>query len=501
MRAFIGTKPTFRFLRTWLSFSSETMRLIFILPSLLLVIVRAFDRWLASRSYRSFAQSHGCRLPPAQTTSVLHKLHLLSEKYTNIFEDYYAAKFTKFGNTHAIIDRFSRPAVIHTIDPLNLRTVLVTARKDWLVFKGRRNALKPLAQDSVLLTDGMVWHQKRAFLNGRVNGPRAKVTAYFEADVDLFFRAIECCRAGQEAVPVNLSTLVQRMTLDMSSRYLFGISTECQLTAINHARDGSASHSEWQKVTESYVANWNILRDYISRRAAAGSKYWLVDGVEYRRACSQFRSFADLFVQKAKQAAADTVPKPPGQTQSLISDLISSLEDANKARDIVQELLIAGQNMTGCALEWALAQLAANPDIYVRLRDEILAACGDGRDSGSLQSITWDVLQSCNTLQHVIRETLRCHPIVATMSRTAARDTVLPRGGGVDGDEPIAVPKGGTVASNIYLLHRRKEYWGNDADEWRPDRWIGRKLGPEYVPFGAGARLCLGRYASCARPR
>lgn len=85
------------------------------------------------------------------------------------------------------------------------------------------------------------------------------------------------------------------------------------------------------------------------------------------------------------------------------------------------------------------------------------------------------------------------YPLLANIGRHAKCDTVLPRGGGEDGSLPIAVPKGAAVTCNVYLLHRRQEEWGEDAWEFNPDRWIGRKFGPEYAPFGMGPRVCVGR--------
>ena len=43
------------------------------------------------------------------------------------------------------------------------------------------------------------------------------------------------------------------------------------------------------------------------------------------------------------------------------------------------------------------------------------------------------------------------------------------------------------------MLHRRHDIWGEDADEFRPDRWIHRKLGWEMLAFGGGPRVCLGQ--------
>lgn len=158
---------------------------------------------------------------------------------------------------------------------------------------------------------------------------------------------------------------------------------------------------------------------------------------------------------------------------------------------------IAGQNMTGTTAAWLFAQLERHPEIYKQVREEVLAKFGTEHEPK--EPLIWSNMKACTTMQNVILETLRMYPLLANIGRNAKCDTVLPQGGGPDGLQPIAVPKGATVTCNVYLTHRREEEWGSDAWEFRPDRWIGRKFGPEYAPFGGGARICVGRmYLVCS---
>lgn len=61
--------------------------------------------------------------------------------------------------------------------------------------------------------------------------------------------------------------------------------------------------------------------------------------------------------------------------------------------------------------------------------------------------------------------------------RLAIKDTVLPRGGGKDGDEPIFVPKGCAVNYTVFAMHRRTDLFGVDAAQFRPERWEGQTYG------------------------
>ena len=53
----------------------------------------------------------------------------------------------------------------------------------------------------------------------------------------------------------------------------------------------------------------------------------------------------------------------------------------------------------------------------------------------------------------------------------AVKDTILPRGGGLDGQSPLFIPALTTVQYMVYTMHRRQDLYGVDADEFRPERW------------------------------
>jgi cytochrome P450 len=129
--------------------------------------------------------------------------------------------------------------------------------------------------------------------------------------------------------------------------------------------------------------------------------------------------------------------------------------------------------------------------VFSHLREAILLDFGDAE--ADLSSMTSSKLKSCRYLQHAIQETLRLHPPVPTNGRQAIRNTTLPVGGGKDGTEPVAVRKGQVVAFCVYAMHRRKDIWGEDAEEFKPERWDGRKMDWSYLPFSGGPRICLGR--------
>lgn len=81
---------------------------------------------------------------------------------------------------------------------------------------------------------------------------------------------------------------------------------------------------------------------------------------------------------------------------------------------------------------------------------------------------------------------LRLYPVVTGNTRCAEVDTILPLGGGDDGKSPLFIPKGQAVQWSLYTMHRRKEFYGEDAEEFKPERW--EKLRPGWVRVSEKAR-------------
>jgi len=100
----------------------------------------------------------------------------------------------------------------------------------------------------------------------------------------------------------------------------------------------------------------------------------------------------------------------------------------------------------------------------------------------------------------LILTVLRLYPPVPVNSRITAKNTTLPRGGGESSEAPVFMRKGEPVCYCPYIMHRRKDLYGPDANEFRPERWDAHvkeynlsNIGWAYLPFNGGPRICLGR--------
>ncbi|EMD32995.1 hypothetical protein CERSUDRAFT_99004 [Gelatoporia subvermispora B] len=170
----------------------------------------------------------------------------------------------------------------------------------------------------------------------------------------------------------------------------------------------------------------------------------------------------------------------------------------------MRTIMLAGQETTSNGLTWTLLELAKYPEIQRRLREEIWNKEAELRERGN-SGFTAADLESMPYLQAVLRESLRFNPPVYHTFRQSAMDDVLPLSkpittlsGKVVQELPI--PKGTRAVLSIIGHGRDKDVWGEDADQFNPERWLGRKAsrGPNVgvfsnlLTFAGGVRACIG---------
>ncbi|KAK2988951.1 hypothetical protein RJ640_026219 [Escallonia rubra] len=150
--------------------------------------------------------------------------------------------------------------------------------------------------------------------------------------------------------------------------------------------------------------------------------------------------------------------------------------------DNCKNIYIAGHESTAVAASWCLMLLAVHPEWQARIREEMTQVCKNG-------ILDADSLPKMKSVTMVIQEALRLYPPAAFVSREALEETQIGH---------INVPKGVCIWTLIPTLHRDHDIWGQDANEFKPERFSNGvsnacKVPQAYAPFGLGPRLCLGR--------
>jgi cytochrome P450 len=192
-------------------------------------------------------------------------------------------------------------------------------------------------------------------------------------------------------------------------------------------------------------------------------------------------------VQKTIDERKEKKSLPPEQKEKyfFLRELVALTQDPVEIRDQLSSILTAGRDTTASLLSFSWLIPAENQDVFDRLRQIVIDDFGTYNRP---RSITFSSLKACSYLQWCLNETLRLFPTVPINSRRSVKDTTLPRGGGPDGLSPVFVPKDTEVNYSVYAMHRTKAIWGPDAEKFIPERWNGRKMGFEYLPFNGGPR-------------
>ncbi|KAG8094562.1 hypothetical protein GUJ93_ZPchr0012g19348 [Zizania palustris] len=147
---------------------------------------------------------------------------------------------------------------------------------------------------------------------------------------------------------------------------------------------------------------------------------------------------------------------------------------------LVWEAVIEAADTTLVTAEWAMYELAKNPEKQERLYQEIREVCGD-------EAVTEEHLRRLPYLNAVFHETLRRHSAVPLLPpRFVHEDTIL---AGYD------IPAGTEMIVNVYGCNMNDEEW-DSPHEWAPERFLDGRFKEENMyktlAFGAGRRVCAG---------
>ncbi|KAL8695760.1 MAG: hypothetical protein Q9201_007965 [Fulgogasparrea decipioides] len=224
---------------------------------------------------------------------------------------------------------------------------------------------------------------------------------------------------------------------------------------------------------------------------------WLLANIPIKRnndieaASKVIQSTCHSLVQQAKQELSDS--KSTDHPTNLLSVILSSSQFSDS--DLVNQLmtfLLAGHETTASAFSWAICMLCAHPEMQERVRGEIHANVPNPRSH--FPTITASDIDRLSYLNAFCNEVLRVYPPIAITVRVAACDTSI-----VGHD----IPKGTAVFMSPWATNVNKQLWGEDAESFRPERWLDEKgnsnnsggadTNHSFLTFLHGPRSCIGQ--------
>lgn len=144
----------------------------------------------------------------------------------------------------------------------------------------------------------------------------------------------------------------------------------------------------------------------------------------------------------------------------------SGEEDGFTETEVIEELstiLIAGNDTSAVASSFVMLMLSRHPEVQLKIWDELRDVFGDSDRSPTIE----DLLR-LKYLEIVIKETLRLYTPVPVVSRRIDKEINLPTG--------FKIVPGTGAMINIWAIHRNPRYWGDDAEQFRPERFLEAPL-------------------------
>ncbi|THV47311.1 hypothetical protein BGAL_0319g00020 [Botrytis galanthina] len=389
----------------------------------------------------------GCQPPPSvPQKDPFFGLDIIYGRFTETYEKQSRVTiarglFSKYGHTFQSFP-YGVDEIV-TEAPEHVKAIYGTDFESFGVGPMRSFGLKPLAGDGLMSTDGAVWKAHRSVLTP-IFAQATNHQQMFEQHVARLLALIP-----EDGSTVDLQPLFDRLALDSSSGILFG---ESMLTLLPE------TPADAMKFLDAY--NYSLQGDFLSR----DPKFW--------SSCKDAQDFVDKILDKVMDTATSASEE---QKYSVAYGLANLGQDRVKIRDELLGLFLPVHDAIATPLTNMFFNLARNPKAWTKSQKEI-------SNVGSAE-LTPKLVKNLKYLNCLINETMRLYPGISANERIALRDTVLPTGGGPNAKSPIFVKKGVKVVLWFASMARRKDLWGEDAEIWRPDRWIN-------LSFGAGPRMC-----------
>lgn len=368
--------------------------------------------------------------------------------------------------------RLGRREVLVISDAETIAALLRDRPDTWRRMRPIEAVIREAGGHGVFSAEGDDWRRQR----------RLVMSAFDPGHLKRFYPSLQrvterlrvsWCEAARRGEAIDLQASLMRYTVDVTTGLAFGV----DLNTIE------APHPLQEHLDK--------LFPMLFRRVNLPFPYWhylrLPIDREYDRHLRRVHEAVRGFVQAARQRLQDDPARRERPTDLLEAMLAardadgSALTEEEVAGNVLT-VLLAGEDTTANTLGWAIWLLHEHPDDWRALVAEVDAALGDARLPPS-----FDAARGLASIEASVGEAMRLKPVAPLLFMEANRETAL---------AGFRLPPGAVV----FCLMRRAALdarLAEDVADFRPGRWqdgAERAVQKASMPFGAGPRLCPGRY-------
>ncbi|KAK7042912.1 Protein kinase alk2 [Paramarasmius palmivorus] len=375
-------------------------------------------------------------------------------------------------------------------EPSHMKALLATQFNEFVKGPLLQSQWKSLLGTGVFNSDGEMWKFHRNMTRPFFNKDRIRDFEIFDSHAMDTIRQIK--KRLAEGHPVEFQDAVARFTLDSATEFLFGKNVRSLDAGLPYPKSSGIANSEsfTNHPSTVFVNAFMKGQELTVARNRTGTTWPLAEF--WGDKVAEQREIVDGFVKPilanvfAKTASGEK--KTSEDEEFFLGHLINYTQDEQVILDELVNILVASRDTTAALLTFAVYVLTQRPDIAKKLREEVM------KHVGPTSAPSYDDIKEMKYLRAFLNETLRLYPPVPFDARTSIGPTTIPNPN--DNTRPLFVPEN----TNVFLIHRRKDLWGPDADEFDPNRFIDERLhkylAPNpfiFLPFNAGPRICLGQ--------
>ncbi|XP_015071900.1 cytochrome P450 704C1-like [Solanum pennellii] len=389
--------------------------------------------------------------------------------------------------TYRLISPFRNE--IYTSDPANVEYILKTNFDNYGKGWHSYSILKDLLGDGIFAVDGDKWREQRKLSSHEFS---TRVLRDFSSVV---FRknAAKFAHILSELVKsnkiVDIQDLFMKATLDSVFKVAFGVELDSMCGSNEQGKNFNAAFDDASAMTL-----WRYVDVFwkIKRYLKIGSEAKLKENIK----------IVDTFVCKLIHRKTEQMSAPEAdlslqwKNEDILSRFLQiSGTNPKYLRDIILNFVIAGKDTTATTLSWFIYVLCKYPHVQEKVAQEIKESTTEKENATDITdfaaNVSEDALEKMQYLHAALTETLRLYPAVPVDPKICFSDDTLPDG--------FSVKKGDMVCYLPYAMGRMKFIWGDDAEEYKPERWLDgdgffRQENPfKFAAFQAGPRICLGK--------